>query len=46
MTFTSREMAVLFWFRVSMPATRKAVAAGRLSDQGQGSLWHVGVVGG
>ena len=32
LTLTSREMAVLFWFRVSMTATRKAVVAGRLKE--------------
>ena len=31
-TLTSRDMAVKFWFRVSMAATRVAMAAGRLKE--------------
>ena len=32
LTLTSRELAVRFWFRISMPATRKAVEAGKLKE--------------
>ena len=32
LTLTSRELAVRFWFRISMPATRMAVAAGKLKE--------------
>ena len=32
LTLTSRDLAVRFWFRMSMPATRDAVSAGRLKE--------------
>ena len=32
LTLTSRDLAVRFWFRISMPATRQAVAAGKLKE--------------
>ena len=31
-TLTSKELATRFWYRVSMPATRKALTAGRLKE--------------
>jgi hypothetical protein len=32
LTLTSRELTVRFWFRISMPATRAAAAAGKLRE--------------